>query len=184
MIKKSAFSKNEHQICMMITAFAVLLFIGFVAVSAKYVITKIKWHRYASQMLQSTDKQKVESAQEDAMMFATTVGQFPVNAPVYKQSKELQQYVTALSKQTGRDIVVLDVQKNILADTISAEIGKKFAEDKGNEVSRTIDDGKARSFMEKSTGYPQGISQTVVPLKDTAGVIVGAVIMSTSHTFE
>ena len=139
---------------------------------------------YGSQMLQSTEKMRGMTSAEDAGVFATTVGQYPAGSPLYTQSKELQQYVAQLSKQTGRDIVVMDKDKKILADTVPANVGKKFTEDKGNEVAQTLGDNQARTFIEKSSDYPQGIVQTVVPIKNAAGITVGAVVISSSQAFK
>ena len=76
------------------------------------------------------------------------------------------------------DIVVVDTGKKIVADTIAANVGTPFTEDTGNEVGMTLKDGKPRIFVEKSKDYPQGLRQEVLAVKDKAGTIVGAVVVS------
>jgi len=39
-------------------------------------------------------------------------------------------------------------------------------------------DSVSRSFTEKSTDYPNGISRVVVPIKDANNQVIGAVILS------
>lgn len=95
----------------------------------------------------------------------------------------LQNYVTVLSKQLKRDIVVIDKSDKILADTIPANDGKNYGYDSNNEVKMTIEDGQVRSFEERSTDYPNGILEIVVPVKNAKGDVTGAVIISDSQVF-
>jgi signal transduction histidine kinase len=97
---------------------------------------------------------------------------------------QLQKYVPALSEITGRDIVVVNKDKIIVADIGSEldEIGKKFDYDKG-EIEQTMQDGKPRIFREVSEDVPDGVELVVVPLYDNPldkenAKIVGAVITS------
>lgn len=184
MTKKTTSLSNLTAMNYVLAGLAVVVFVGFALLAFKYVRLKLSWHMYASQMLESTNKKSSMDSAEDAAIIATTITAYPVGSPLYTQARELQQYVAALSKQTGRDIVVMDKNKVILADTVPTNIGKKFMEDKAEEVTKTIADGQTRSFMEKSTDYPQSVSQTAIQLKNTAGSTVGAVVMSTSHLFD
>ncbi len=93
----------------------------------------------------------------------------------------LQNFVAALSKQLRRDVVIMDKSEKILADTIPVNNGKTYAYDSNNEVRMTIEDGKTRSFEEKSADYPNGILEIVVPMKNASGQVTGAVVISDSQ---
>lgn len=127
---------------------------------------------------QVAEKQRLLGADsvEDADMLATTV----TTGALLTQKTELQNLVATLGKQTKRDIVVMDTHKVILADTVSSNTGKIYAFDPNKEVEKTLTDGNARSFVEKSQDYPDGVNETVVALKDAKANIVGALIMSYS----
>jgi sensor histidine kinase regulating citrate/malate metabolism len=161
-----------------------VLFLALAVLSYKYLALRGSWHKYGVQSLQSNDKQRDMDSTEDAQLIATTIGQFPEGAPLLQQSSQLTKYVAAVTKQTGRDIVVVDKKGMILADAIPANVGKKYSEDKSGEVLKTITDGQPRTFIEESTDYPRGIHQAVVPLKNAAGATVGAVILSGSNIFK
>lgn len=120
---------------------------------------------------------------EDAQIVATTVGQVPSNKPLITNQKELQAYVSKLSRQTGRDIVVIDTHEMILADTISQNVGKYYTYANG-EDEEAMKSGSSRRFTEKSTDYPDEIDEVVVPIRSTLGTTIGALIMSTSHVFD
>lgn len=98
-------------------------------------------------------------------------------------SSDLQTFVTSISKELNRDIVVLDKNQKVLADTIIANKGTTYASDKNLEVKTTISDGKTRTFEERSKDYPDGIIEIVVPIKDAGGQITGAVLISDSQVF-
>ena len=93
----------------------------------------------------------------------------------------LQNFVTSISKQLGRDVVIVDSSQKILADTIPVNNGKTYNYDSNDEVRMTIEDGQTRSFEEKSADYPNGILEIVVPMKNAKGNITGAVIISNSQ---
>ena len=164
-------------------AVCVLFFVCLAVLSAKYMMLRRSWNMYAVQSLHSNDNRNEKNSVEDASVVAMTVGQYPSANPIYKQPKEIQVYVDNFSKQTHRDLVVMDSNKMILGDTLASNVGKKYAEDKDGEVMKTIGDGQERSFTETSADYPHGIEQTVVPLKDASGKTVGAVVLSTSPIF-
>lgn len=100
---------------------------------------------------------------------------------MFMQPAVLAQYVEVISQQTGRDLVVVDVNGKILADTVVENVGQVWAEDKAGEVMLTIQDGKPREFEEVSVDYPNGLTQTVVPVRDDSGKIHGAVIFSAEN---
>lgn len=168
-------SSMEHRLCLVVGGLLLLVILGM---GLKYMKLKRAWHSYGVKTLQSIDyKQDMKSA-EQAAVIAMTVGQVPSANPLYKQPQELQKFVTSLSQQTKRDIVIVDSKEMILADTIPANVGKTFEEDKNGEVGKTIADGQTMTFIEKGTDYPNGINQTVVVLQDASGKTVGAVIFS------
>ncbi|CAN5274358.1 hypothetical protein BH10PAT2_BH10PAT2_1030 [soil metagenome] len=166
-----------------LTAVVVLFFVCLVVMTFKYAMMRRSWNMYAVQSLHSMDNRNMMNSVEDASVVAMTLGQYPAANPIYKQPKEVQTYVENFSKQTHRDLVVLDMNKVILGDTIAANVGKNFGEDKDGEVLKTIGDGQQRTFTETSSDYPRGLEQTVVPLKDATGKTVGAVVLSSSTIF-
>jgi hypothetical protein len=178
---KTVARSQQNQFFMILS---VVLLIGLAVLSYKYLALKGSWHSYGVQTLQSTEKQRDMNSAEDAVVLALAVGQYPDGNALYRQPGQLQKFVAQFSKQTSRDLVVVDQKGMILADTISANIGKKFAEDKNGEVLKTISDGQTRNFIEESKDYPNGIHQAVVPLKNASGVTVGAVILSGSSIFK
>ncbi|MBU2666841.1 EAL domain-containing protein [Actinoplanes bogorensis] len=86
-------------------------------------------------------------------------------------------YLERLHDLQDRDIVVVDTRKMILADAVPQNIGLPFDHDTGNQVGRTIADGRSRVFVETSVDYPEGIQQVVVPVIGAGGVTEGAVIL-------
>ncbi|MDD5134648.1 MAG: ATP-binding protein [Phycisphaerae bacterium] len=104
----------------------------------------------------------------------------------FVEKGKLQKYVETLSQTIGRDIVVVDLNKIIIADIASEieSIGEEFTYDLGDEVRQTMRDGKPRVFKEISEDVPEGVSLVVVPLAESrrgdqkAGQIIGAVIVS------
>ncbi len=100
------------------------------------------------------------------------------------QAASNEALLTAAIVQAGnhsnRDVVVLDLNKVILADTVTQNIGSKYPHDKGNEISQTLADGKTRTFIEKSVDYPKGVKETAYAVKNAKGKIIGAVIISTA----
>lgn len=184
MSKNFSSSSKNALMTRFLPVFVVILFFGFALLAYKHAKLKSAWNEYAIQSLEATADKRDMTGVEDANMVAITVGQFPSGAPLYTQVIQLRAYVSALSKTMGRDIVVMDKNKVIWADTVSANNGKKFMEDKKDEVAKTIADGQARSFIEAGNDYPQGIHQSVVQLKNASGTVVGAVVMSSSQAFK
>lgn len=169
---------------------SVVLFICLVLVAAVVVLIfkheKLKMAMYylANQAAIASKQRYVGAdATEDAQMLATTLVTVPTAKPLWGDSASMQKLVETLSKQTNRDIVVEDMHQKILADTFSANVGKLYNH-AGNQDLDTMKDGNPRRFTEKSTDYPSGVDEVVVPVKDNLGVTVGAVIMSTSHIFD
>jgi len=180
-MKKTAASKSlmdfEHNLCILAM---IVLVIGGAIFAYKFFKTKNAWQMQSVTVLHSLDQQRILKANEDANAIALSL-QYPSSNPLYKQPRELQNYVAAFSKHTGRDVVVVDTNKVILADTVAKNVGATFKEDKKSEVTMTIADSTPRQFVEQGVDYPNGIAQTVVALHDASGKTVGAVILSTSN---
>jgi PAS domain S-box-containing protein len=104
----------------------------------------------------------------------------------FVEEGKLRKYIETLSETIGRDIIVVDLNKIIMA--IASEvvsIGKEFTYDLGDEVRQTMRDGQPRVFKEISEEVPEGISLVVVPLtkrlpggQEAGQEITGAVITS------
>ena len=155
-----------------------VLFLALAFISLKYFLARESWMRYGTQAQDQILNYPTRNTITDASTIASTIVQFPEGTALWKQPKSLQNYIEVISKKTSRDLVVIDASGMILADTISANVGQKWAQDKEGEVMLTIADGKPRSFQEISTDYPAGLMQIVVPVRDESGKIYGAVVMS------
>ncbi|HET9946828.1 MAG TPA: hypothetical protein VFQ63_02080 [Patescibacteria group bacterium] len=154
-----------------------LLLLGILGL--KYIHLKLAVKGFTnSAMWLNTQQEPVGSITDYATIVATTVGQYPQDKPLYTNPLSLENYVTTLSKELRRDIVVVDTTGKILADTVVANMGSKYSLDTKAEVSKTISDGLPRSFTETSKDYPQGISQQVVVFKNASGQTLGGVIVS------
>ncbi len=103
---------------------------------------------------------------------------------LFKSSDQLRNNVQLLHDQQKRDIEVVDLEKKILADTVSEGVGTTFEHDKGNEVRQTMQDGNSRTFLEKNVDYPQGVKLIVIPLRTNQNTIVGAIILEYSSLYE
>ncbi|WP_172892776.1 sensor histidine kinase [Calothrix sp. NIES-3974] len=128
----------------------------------------------------------VAEAEHVAGVLAASIIQYFGNEQKSISSKKtagLQKYANLLREQQKRDIVVVDRQKRILADAVPQNIGSIFEHDKGDEVRLTMQDGKTRTFLEKSVDYPQGIKLIVIPIKTNANTISGAVIVEWSSLY-
>lgn len=159
-----------------------ILFLALAFVTLKYLLARESWIQYGNQAQEQILNYPTTDSINDASTIAATVIEFPESNALWNQPKLLQNYVDVVSKKTGRDIVIIDVNGVILADTISENIGEKWAEDKEGEVMLTIMDSKPRSFQEISEDYPSGLMQVVVPVKDEAGKTFGAVVLSSDST--
>ncbi len=94
-----------------------------------------------------------------------------------KLSESAQEIVAKLHKTQGRDVVLVDSKRLVLADALPSQIGKSFTEDPGGEVEATIKDRQVRTFVEVSQEYPAGIKQIVVPVEAESGQVIGAVVL-------
>ncbi|MEH2384146.1 MAG: ATP-binding protein [Nostoc sp.] len=101
-----------------------------------------------------------------------------------QRSDELQNFANLLHDLQKRDIVVVNGQKLILADAVPENVGTIFDHDLDNEIQKTMQDGKSRTFLEKSVDYPQGIKLIVVRLTNNQKQVTGAVILEWSSLYD
>ncbi|MCL5435067.1 MAG: hypothetical protein M1405_01625 [Patescibacteria group bacterium] len=167
-ISVHAFTVHIYQIAI------VILLILLAVLGVKYAHLKWSLVKYTQSTIWMNSQGKPTGQISDyGVIIAQSVSDIP--------SVGLQNYVTALSKQLKRDIVVIDKSDKILADTIPVNNGRNYGYDTNNEVKMTIEDGQTRSFEERSADYPNGILEIVVPVKNAKGDITGAVIISDSQ---
>lgn len=168
-----------NSIVLLVALIAIALFTYMVW---KHLLLKSAAHLFVYQAEIATKQRYVGAdATEDATMVAASIASVPSDKPLFSNKKELENYVTVLSKTTKRDVVVMDKHATILADTIPSNVGKLYTFP--DDASKVLTDGAPRRFTEVSTDYPSGVDEVVVPVKDAAGSIMGAVIMSTSGIF-
>jgi diguanylate cyclase (GGDEF)-like protein len=121
-----------------------------------------------------------QAAQLEAGNLATSVAL----GAVQKRPGALQDYVLDLNELYGRDLFIVDTGRRTIADIVPQELGETYLEDRGDEIGRTLVDGRTRTFVETSAQHPQGAKQLVVPLRRSAGrdaPIVGAVVLEYTH---
>lgn len=165
---------SVHAVTVHIYTIAIALLILLLAVlGIKYFHLKLAVEKYTQSAIWINSQEKPTGQISD---YGLIISQAVLDVP----AANLQNYVTNLSKQLDRDIVILDKSQKILADTLPLNVGLTYAYDKDNQVKLTIEDGQTRSFEEKSKDYPNGIFQLIVPTKNALGQITGAVIISRS----
>jgi hypothetical protein len=96
---------------------------------------------------------------------------------------ELQRDLAVLHELDGRDVFIVDSNKQILADSDPTEVGSIYRWDTEDEVSRTVADGTPRTFMETNRSHPHGVRQFVVPLQ-IANATVGALILEYTPLYD
>jgi diguanylate cyclase (GGDEF)-like protein len=118
-----------------------------------------------------------EAVAYGAATHAVAPGQAPAQGPA------LQQYLAGLEGLYRRDLFVVDTGRRILADVEPDEVGTVFDKDRGDEIGRTLRDGRPRTFEERAAGRAGAARLVVVPIRDqgaTGGGIVGAVALEYS----
>ncbi len=153
-----------------------ILFLIVLFVAAKHAKLKREWMKYAGESQKTILESSSKNAESEALVISSALSAQVNGKPFYK-STDLQNYVSMTGKQLNRDIVVVDTNKKILADTVPANVGKMYVYDMDGQIMMTLKDGYTRSFVEKSSDYPNGLDEVVVPLKD-GSKIVGVVILS------
>jgi signal transduction histidine kinase len=142
--------------------------VGTVAIAQSQIITEA---------LAIAEAEHVAQVLATSIAYNTYYDQKPISL---ERSDRLQHYTNLLHDLQKRDIVVVNRQKLILADAVPENVSTIFDHDQGNEIQQTIQDGKTRTFLEKSVDYPQGIKLIVIPLKGKQNQVDGAVILEWS----
>jgi hypothetical protein len=172
---------RHHHNLLLLCILALFVILGILAF--KYLTVKKEWRGHAVQLQGGIQKYQDLESIEEANIIGTTVTSFPPVIPLIKIPGQLQSYIESIGEKTGRDIVVVDKNKKIIADTNPAEVGQTYNFDTSGEIAKTMFDGTPRSFIEKSTAYPDGIILEIVQLKDSKGTIIGAILISPSNVF-
>ncbi len=174
--------RHNHTFLKLVIA---ILILGVGLLILKYIKVKQEWKGHVVKLSEGIQKYEFSDQIEDAEMIAAIITEIPSSgAPIFSQQAILQKTVSVLNAKTQRSIVVVDKNLHILADSVAANVGKEYKQDANGEIKSTLFDGVPRSFIEKSSDFPNGINQAVVQIKDSSGTIVGAVVISSSNIFK
>ncbi|MBD2680707.1 MULTISPECIES: sensor histidine kinase [Nostoc] len=160
------------------------LLVSFVGVS---LLTNVVGAVAIAQSQKIAETLAMAEAEHVAQVVATSIAHhayYDKKSISIERSGELQHYTNLLHDLQKRDIVVVNRQKLILADAVPENVGTIFEHDQGNEIEQTIQDGKVRTFLEKSVDYPQGIKLIVVTLNSKQNQVDGAVILEWSSLYD
>ncbi|MFN6537141.1 MAG: sensor histidine kinase [Nostoc sp. EkiNYC01] len=160
------------------------LLVSFVGIS---LLTNVVGAVAIAQSQKIAQTLAIAEAEHVAQVVATSIAHdayYHQKSISIESSDELQHYTNLLHDLQKRDIVVVNRQKLILADAVPENVGTIFEHDQGNEIQQTIQDGKVRTFLEKSVDYPQGIKLIVVTLKGEQNQVDGAVILEWSSLYD
>jgi two-component system, cell cycle sensor histidine kinase and response regulator CckA len=92
-------------------------------------------------------------------------------------SVSAQEIVAKLHQTQGRDVVLMDSNQLVLADSSPSAVGKLFVENPTGEVGATIMDRRVRTFTEVSQEHPAGMKEMVVPVEGESSKVLGAVVL-------
>jgi signal transduction histidine kinase/CheY-like chemotaxis protein len=81
-----------------------------------------------------------------------------------------------VNELTQRDMVIVNLRKEVVADVVGRNVGSTYAHDAG-EVMLTLFDGLPRTFFATSEDHPDGIHLVVARITTNDGVAVGALIL-------
>lgn len=164
---------NVHSFSIHLYAFLIILLFALIAVlGLKYAHLKMAVKGYtASTIWMNSQNQPNGNISDYGKIIALGISEFV-------PSKDLQDYVSALSTDLDRDLIVINNDKKILADSNPKDVGLIYNYDSKGEIKMSISDGQSRVFTETSESNPGGITQVVVPMKNADGKVIGAVIIS------
>ncbi|MDY6898140.1 MAG: HAMP domain-containing sensor histidine kinase [Cyanobacteriota bacterium] len=118
---------------------------------------------------------EAQEVAETISAFATqTIGEKTLTPEV---SSKLQEYTMSLYKLRKRDIEIIGKDGKIQADVIPENIGKVFEDGENGEITKTIADGRIRTFATKSPNNHHGVRRISVPVKNTKGERVAALVL-------
>jgi signal transduction histidine kinase/CheY-like chemotaxis protein len=112
------------------------------------------------------------------------VASFLFTSDPNKLSTSAQEIVTRLHDSQGRDVVLMDANQRVLADSDPSEVGGNFTGDPNDEVGATIADRQVRTFIERGPTHLAGIKQIVVPVQGESGKVIGAVVLEYTPLFD
>lgn len=176
-------SARHHSHTILHLVIIVLIFIALFAF-AKHFIRQAKWSSYVVEQQQDVAEIKNADSAKDAEVIGMTIVSLPTTSPLISQPKPLQSYIESVAEKMGRVISILGTDRKVIASSQDLNVGTSYAGDKNGEVAKTIGDGIARSFTEESVDYPNGLSNTVIALKNGNGATIGAIVISSSPIFE
>ncbi len=160
------------------TVAVVVLGVALLALGLKYLHLKLAVKYYTQGALyQQMNQAPIGSISDYGTIVAVTVAQYPQDKPLYTQPLVLESYVQNISKSVHRDVVVMDANQKVLADSVTANMGSKYSQDTG-EIGLTLKDGVSRTFTETSKDYPQGLSEQVVAMRNNKNEIIGVILIS------
>lgn len=172
---------RHHHNLLLLCVLALFVILGIIAF--KYLWVKQSWRENSVGLQQGIQKYETANSIEDADIIGLTITTLPPIVPLIKTQPLLESYIKGIGEQMGRTVVILNKDKKILADTNASQVGQTYNFDAG-EIEKTIFDGESRSFIEKSTEFPNGIRLQTVQLKDAKGTLIGAILISPSNIFK
>lgn len=176
-VSVSAITIDYYVVAIIVLAAAVF-FLG-----AKYLHLKFAVNEFTQSTMHMNSMQQPTGKFADyGTIIGTTIANYPAGSPLLASQTALQSYIVSISKSLGRNVVVIDTSRKILADTIARNIGSNYAYDTNKEIDATLKDGISRTFVETSSDFPQGLTQTVSPIVDSSNHIVGVILISNTTT--
>ncbi|KPC52299.1 Phytochrome-like protein cph2 [Amantichitinum ursilacus] len=92
----------------------------------------------------------------------------------------IQRTLDYMRKDRGRDVSVFNTRLMMIADTDKADVGHALPAYQALLAAQMLRSGQAQFFVEAAeTGYSR--LQSMVPLKNRAGVCVGGIVMDYTH---
>jgi len=142
------------------------------------IVSAIAFHQQEqdAKLAATTEARRVAEVMADAITFDDE----GPGSSLWQDRRALQGYIAAIHRSQGRDVVVLDLHRNTIADAIPSEVGEIFS-NPGGEVAQTLRDGEPRVFVE--TVGQLNIRQVIVPVRSSAGAILGAVVLEYSPLY-
>lgn len=163
---------NVHALTVHIYVIAIIVLVLLLLVlGAKYAHLKMAVDGYTKSAIYLNSQNQPDSQIGD-------YGQIISESIVMVPGSSLQKYVTDLSKNIKRYIVIVDKNKKVIASSMPASIGQSYNSDMGGEINMTFADGQVRTFEEKSANYPGGVSVLSIPVKNAQGQIINVVLVS------
>ena len=156
------------------------LLTAFLSIAALVaIVSAIALHQQVSdaKLAATAEARRVADVIADAITFDAS----GPTGSLWNDRHALQEYVSAIHHRQQRDIVILDVHRNTLADAFEDEVGEQFP-DVDRVVSRTLTDGTPRVFLE-TVGHEQ-VRQLIVPLFAHGQAIIGGVVLEYSPLYD